>query len=114
MMIKLLKRHAFFGAFTLIAFFVLFVVGLFVSFSAEEFSLSQPSYLRDVNAFIWWRATVYILLLVFWPRLIRRAAYMLGITGKVSESRKALMLLILFYELLIVQNPLSFVLKKVM
>ncbi len=114
MILKQFKRHAFFGAFTLIGFVVLFIVGLFVSFSVEEFSRTQSEYLKDANTFIWWRATAYTLLIVFWPRLIRRAAYMLGVTRKASESRKALIFLILFYEVLIVQNPLSVVLDKVL
>lgn len=59
----------------------------------------------------WWRGSVYIALLLFWPQLVRYLARGHRAITPQDNGRKRLILLIASYELLIVQNPLATLIK---
>ena len=55
----------------------------------------------------WWRAGIYSLLVLFWPQLVRYLTRHRRHDSSSSASRRPLVILIILYECLIVQNPLA-------
>ena len=58
----------------------------------------------------WWRAGIYSLLVLFWPRLVCHLTRHRRHDSSSSASRRPLVILIILYEGLIVQNPLAILL----
>lgn len=59
----------------------------------------------------WWRGSVYIALLLFWPQLVGYLARGHRVISAKDTGRGHLILLIVCYELLIVQNSLAAMIK---
>ena len=60
-----------------------------------------------------WRGLVYIFLIVFWPIVISRLTGRSQCNSSAISSRRPLVILIILYELLIVQNPLAALIELV-
>ncbi|AEF05650.1 hypothetical protein [Alteromonas naphthalenivorans] len=91
--------------FTLIALVVLFMAGLIVSLLVSSNQL--PAHQFDGHAWLGWRLLIYCLLIGLWPFLIQHLLNRLKIKARQKPARLPLVILIVLYELLIVQNPLQ-------
>ena len=58
----------------------------------------------------WWRAGIYSLLVLFWPRFVCHLTRHRRHDSSSTASRRPLVILIILYEGLIVQNPLAILL----
>jgi len=92
-------------SFTLIALAVLFVAGVLVSLLVSSNQL--PTYPLDESAWFGWRLLIYCLLVGWWPYLIQHLLKRLKAKATQTAARLHLVVLIVLYELLIVQNPLQ-------
>lgn len=91
--------------FTLVALVVLFMAGVLVSLLVSSNQL--PTYPLDGSAWFGWRLLIYFLLVGWWPYLIQRLLKRLKVKTRQLPARLPLVVLIVLYELLIVQNPLQ-------
>ena len=110
MILRVFRRHAYFLSFTLSGFVALFVVGLLSSLFASEAQLAQ---LLDGRSLGWWRIASYVMLLMMWPRFVTRVIGDRQLKSDFYKSRKPLLVVVLLYELLIVLNPLAYVVRWV-
>ena len=101
------KRHAYFLSLTIAGFILLFTVGLASSFFAGERPALYINHLVDSGFLTCWRIALYVILLVFWPRLVALAVGTHQLTTARYKSRKPLLVVVLLYEVLIVFNPLA-------
>ena len=113
MNLTFLKRQCQLWGVTFAGLLLLFVAGFAVSiWNGDNLAQNLSTYADNISLG-WWRVGGYILLLLLWPRLVRRlASNRQSISNKLA-SRRPLVVLILLYELLIVQNPLATLLKLV-
>jgi len=111
MILTFLKRQCQLWGYTATGFLLLlgagFVIGLWNDSSLIEYARSNTESL----SFAWWRACVYGLLLVFWPGISGWLTPNRQSVGSRFPSRFPLIVVIILYELLIVQNPLALLLK---
>ena len=91
--------------FTLIAFVVLFVAGLIVALLVSSSQI--PTHQFDGYTWLAWRLLIYFLLIGLWPFLIQHLFNRFKIKTRQAPARLPLLMLIVLYELLIVQNPLQ-------
>ena len=91
--------------FTLIALVVLFMAGVLVSLLASSTDFSSHQF--DGRGLLIWRLTAYSLLLWLWPYLIEYLLKRFKLKGRKKNTRLHLVVLIILYEFLIVQNPLQ-------
>ena len=91
--------------FTLIALVVLFITGLIVSLLVSSKQL--PAHQFDGHTWLGWRLLIYCLLIGLWPFLIQHLLKRFKIKARQKPDRLPLVMLIVLYELLIVQNPLQ-------
>lgn len=110
MSLRVFRRHAYFLSFTLAGFTALFIVGALSSLFAGEAQLDQ---LIDHGSLGWWRIAFYVMLLAIWPRFVARAIGDRQLKSDFYKSRKPLLVVVLLYELLIVLNPLAYVVRWV-
>ncbi|MCW8883753.1 MAG: hypothetical protein OQK12_00695 [Motiliproteus sp.] len=91
--------------FTLIALVVLLIAGVIVSLLVSSTDL--PSHQFNERGLLIWRLIAYSLLAGLWPYLIQHLLKRIKIKATQIPSRMPLAVLIVLYELLIVQNPLQ-------
>ena len=108
-----LKRQFLLWGYTSAALVLLLIVGVAVSIWVS----SQPPHAIGslaANLLLgWWRAGIYSLLVLFWPQLVRHLTRHRRHDSSSSVSRRPLIILIILYECLIVQNPLAILLGRV-
>jgi len=108
-----LKRQCLIWGYTSAALLLLLIVGVVVSLWVS----SQPP--QAVDSLVanlplgWWRAAIYSLLVLFWPQLICRLTRNRRYDSSCPANRRLLVILIILYECLIVQNPLEYLLDWV-
>lgn len=92
---------------TLIGLALLFVVGFLMAlWMGEEHQLVQQQF--DRLPWGWWRGIAYGVLLLTWPSLIRATIkYRRSSYSDQPVKRRSIIILIVLYELLLVQNPLA-------
>lgn len=91
--------------YTIAALFILFVGGLLVSLILGANGV--PVARLDVNAWLWWRGLIYLVLLLCWPLLVRHLARRRNIESTRPVGFRPLVILVVLYELLIAQNPIQ-------
>ena len=106
MRLAFLKRHFLVWGITTAALALLFVAGVLASFWAVGQSTQDYGLLIQELPLGWWRAAAYLLLIVFWPRLIYQLARKYS-GASYKSNRRPLIILIILYEVLIVENPLA-------
>ncbi len=102
-----LKEQCLLWLWTLMGFVLLLAVGFMVALSmgAEHQAVQQKF---SQLPWGWWRGVGYGVLLLSWPRLVRLVTnYRQSTCRGQSVSRRPLIILIVLYELLLVQNPLA-------
>jgi len=108
-----LKRQFLLWVFTFTGVGLLLIAGLLLSFligNNPPLDIGEVMYGRQ---FGWWRAVIYSMLLLFWPRLVLRVIRNRKQSQLYLLNRRPLIILIILYECLIVQNPLSVILAWV-
>ena len=113
MTMALLKRHFLPVVFTLSGVGLLLIAGFSLSAWVGNNSYLDAREIVDEMGFAWWRAALYGLLLLCWPRLVSWITHNLQQSQQYLLSRRPLIILILLYECLLVQNPLSVILGGV-
>lgn len=109
----LLKRQFLILGFTFAGVGFLLLAGLLLSFwLGSNFSLDMGE-IMDGLQLGWWRAVIYSALLLFWPRFVSWVIHNRQQSQLHLLSRRPLIILIILYECLIVQNPLSVILAWV-
>lgn len=102
-----LKGQCLLWLWTLMGLVLLLAVGFIVAlWMGEEHQVVQ----QKLNQFpwAWWRGFGYGVLLLSWPHLVRLVInYRQSTCSEQSVSRRPLLILIVLYELLLVQNPLA-------
>lgn len=106
MTMALLKRHFLVWGITAVALALLFIAGVLASFWVAGHSTQNYGLLIQGLPLGWWRVAAYLLLIVFWPRLIYQLTRKYSGASR-KYNRRPLIILIIFYEVLIVQNPLA-------
>jgi hypothetical protein len=102
-----LKRQFLLWGYTSAALVLLLIVGVAVSIWGS----SQPP--QEISTLVanlplgWWRVGIYSLLVLFWPQLVRHLTRHRRHDSSFLASRRPLIILIILYECLIVQNPLA-------
>ena len=109
----LLKRHFLLWGFTFAGVGLLLIAGLLLSFWVGNNPSLDIGEILDGMQFGWWRAVIYSALLLIWPRLVSRVMHNRQKSQQYLLSRRPLIILIILYECLIVQNPLSVILAWV-
>jgi len=109
----LLKRQFLFWGFTFAGIGLLLVAGLLISLWIGNNPSLDIGEVMDGMQFGWWRAVIYSMLLLFWPRLVLRVIRNRKQSQLYLLNRRPLIILIILYECLIVQNPLSVILAWV-
>ena len=109
----LLKRQLLLWGFTFAGVGLLLIAGLLLSFWIGNNPSLDISEIMDGMQFGWWRAVIYGALLLFWPRLVLRVIQNRQQSQQYLLNRRPLIILIILYECLIVQNPLSVILAWV-
>ncbi|MAV30890.1 MAG: hypothetical protein CL866_09125 [Cycloclasticus sp.] len=102
-----LKRQFLLWGYTSAALVLLLIVGVAVSIWGSS---QPPQAIGSLVANLplgWWRAGIYSLLVVFWPRLVCQLTRHRWHDSSSSASRRPLVILIILYECLIAQNPLA-------
>lgn len=101
-----LKRQCLLWGWTITGLSLLMITGLCASLwmGVEKNPLTQSM------SFGWWRVVVYGVLLIFWAAIVGRLTNNRCHYLKPLTIRRPLIILILLYECLIVQNPLALLL----
>ncbi|UVW35795.1 hypothetical protein NYF23_04070 [SAR92 clade bacterium H455] len=102
-----LKGQCLLWLWTLMGFVVLLVVGFMVALWMGE---GHQTVQQKFNQLPWalWRGFGYGVLLLSWPHLVRLVInYRQSTCREQSVSRRPLIILIVLYELLLVQDPLA-------
>jgi hypothetical protein len=103
----LLKRQFLLWGFTVTGIGLLFIAGLLVSFLIGIDPALNSGEIMDGSQLGWWRAVIYSVIVLLWPRLVTRVIQNRHQSLQHLRSRAPLVFLIILYECLIVQNPLS-------
>ncbi|WP_299082339.1 hypothetical protein [uncultured Paraglaciecola sp.] len=102
-----LKRQFLLWGYTSAALVLLLIVGVAVSIWGSS---QPPQAIGSLVANLplgWWRAGIYSLLVLCWPRFVCHLTRDHRHDSSSSASRRPLIILIILYECLIVQNPLA-------
>ena len=102
-----------FWGYTSVALVLLLIVGVAVSIWGSSQPPQAISTLVANLPLGWWRAVIYSLLVLCWPRLVCHLTRHRRHDSSSSASRRPLIILIILYECLIVQNPLVILLGRV-
>lgn len=108
-----LKGQCLLWGYTSAALVLLLLVGVAVSLWVGSQSPQAIGSLVANLPLGWWRAGIYGLLVLFWSRLVRHLTRHRRHDSSSSASRRPLIILIILYECLIVQNPLAILLGRV-
>jgi len=108
-----LKRQFLLWGFTFTGVGLLLIAGLLLSLLIGNNPPLDIGEVMDGMQFGWWRAVIYSMLLLFWPRLVLRVIRNRKQSQLYLLNRRPLIILIILYECLIVQNPLSVILAWV-
>lgn len=111
MILPVLKRQIFLWGYTLATLIFLLAVGFLGSQLITESSLQVIFRQLDSLPLFLFRGLMYGVLLFFWPRLIQWLASRRYAATQVITIRRPLIILIVCYELLIVQNPVALLFK---
>ena len=101
------KRQFLFWGYTSVALVLLLIVGVAVSIWGSSQPPQAISTLVANLPLGWWRAVIYSLLVLCWPRLVYHLTRHHRNDSSPTASRRPLVILIILYECLIVQNPLA-------
>ena len=108
-----LKRQCLIWGYTSATLLLLLIVGVVVSLWVS----SQPPQAMDTLVanlpLGWWRASIYSPLVMFWPHLVCHLTRYRRYDSSCPANRRLLVILIILYECLIVQNPLAYLLDWV-
>jgi hypothetical protein len=107
------KRQVLLWGFTAAGIGLLFIAGLFVSYLVGIDPSLKSEAILDETQLGWWRAVIYSVIVLFWPRFVSRVIPKQQQSLQHPRSRAPLVILIILYECLIVQNPLSVILAWV-
>lgn len=102
-----LKRRFLLWGYTSAALVLLLIAGVAVSIWGSSQPPQAISTLVANLPLGWWRAVIYSLLVLCWPRLVCHLTRHRRHDSSSSASRRPLVILIILYECLIVQNPLA-------
>ena len=102
-----IKRQCLLWGYTSVALVLLLLVGVAVSIWGSSQPPQAISTLVANLPLGWWRAVIYSLLVLCWPRLVCHLTRHRRHDSSSSASRRPLVILIILYECLIVQNPLA-------
>lgn len=102
-----IKRQCLLWGYTSVALVLLLIVGVAVSIWGSSQPPQAISTLVANLPLGWWRAVIYSLLVLCWPRLVCHLTRHRRHDSSSSASRRPLVILIILYECLIVQNPLA-------
>ena len=107
MHVATLKGHCLLWLWTLIGLALLLTIGFSVAlWMGGDHQAVQQQFSR--LPWGWWRGLAYSVLLLSWPRLVKVALnYRQLAYREQSVNRRRLIILIVLYELLLVQNPLA-------
>ena len=108
-----LKGQCLLWLWTLVGLVLLLAIGFMVAlWMGEEHQAVQQTF--NQLPWGWWRGVGYGVLLLSWPHLVRLAINNREFTCRGQfVSRRPLIILIVLYELLLVQNPLAALFKWV-
>ena len=102
-----IKRQCLLWGYTSVALVLLLIVGVAVSLWVGSQSPKAIGSLVSNLPLGWWRAVIYSLLVLCWPRFVYHLTRHHRNDSSPSASRRPLAILIILYECLIVQNPLA-------
>ena len=108
-----LKRQFLLWGYTSAALVLVLIVGVAVSIWGSSQSPQAIGSLVANLPLGWWRAGIYSLLVLFWPQLVCHLTRHRRNDSSSSASRHPLIILIVLYECLVVQNPLAILLRRV-
>ena len=108
-----IKRQCLLWGYTSAALVLLLIVGVAVSLWVGSQSPKAIGSLVSNLPLGWWRAGIYSLLVLYWPQLVCHLTRHRRHDSSSSASRRPLIILIMLYECLIVQNPLAILLGRV-
>jgi hypothetical protein len=108
-----LKRQFLLWGYTLVGVVLLLIAGLVFSFWVGSHPTQLINTVVGGLPLVWWRTIVYAALLLFWSKLVTLVIHNRQQSLKYQVSRGPLVILIILYECLIVQNPLSVFLRWV-
>ena len=112
MSFTLIKRQLLVWGFTFVALVLLLGSGLLIGVWFEYSEANTFDHRATTPAYLSWRLLVYGLLLLFWSVIIKRVLPSMPRGKQSAVGRRVLLLLIIAYELLIVQNPLAQLLQR--
>ena len=101
------KRQFLLWGYTSVALVLLLIAGVAVSIWGSSQPPQAISTLVANLPLGWWRAVIYSLLVLCWPRFVYHLTRHHRNDSSPSASRRPLVILIILYECLIVQNPLA-------
>ena len=107
------KRRFLLWGYTSVALVLLLIAGVAVSIWGSSQPPQAISTLVANLPLGWWRVGIYSLLVLFWPQLVRHLTRHRRHDSSFLASRRPLIILIILYECLIVQNPLAILLGRV-
>ena len=108
-----LKRQCLLWGYTSIGLVLLFIAGFVVSLWVGAESAQEIESYIESTSFGWWRIVIYGLLVLLWPRFLYWLTRRHQPGASYTASRRSLVILIVLYECLIVQNPLAILLEWV-
>lgn len=108
-----LKRQCLLWGYTSVALVLLLIAGVAVSIWGSSQPPQAISTLVANLPLGWWRAVIYSLLVLCWPQFVYHLTRHHRNDSSPSASRRPLIILIILYECLIVQNPLAILLGRV-
>lgn len=106
-MLNVLKRHSFFWIATLVIMAIVMLIGAALINNTDRQYSINTFFHSHKNIFVVWRLSIYFLLITAWPSIV---AFIGKHKVELSIRRSPIVLLVCIYELVIVQNPLAWVL----
>ena len=113
MKLSFLKRQWLLWGCTSVGLALLAAVGFVLTFWVSSNGIQWFDHRTGALWLGGWRGLVYILLIVFWRILVSRLTGRSQHNSSAISSRRPLVILIILYELLIVQNPLAALIELV-
>ncbi|MEE8058256.1 MAG: hypothetical protein V3T17_10535 [Pseudomonadales bacterium] len=108
----MIKRQCVLWGFTLATLALLLAVGLVASLGVKHYPLFLTDSLIHALPWGWWRGWAYLALVAFWPYLVKGLLQRRYAVVTTNPDRRPLLVLIVLYEGLIVQNPLAWLFRS--